>query len=629
MLSAMRTFLGTWIAKALFVVLTISFAIWGIGDVVDAFRRPDTSVATVAGERIEIPEMQEALRRELDQFRRATNNQVEPTPEIRRALAEQALDRLITGRAMTAEITRLGLRVDDTQLRNAVFAIPAFHGADGQFSRPLFENFLRQNGLSEGRFLEMYREDIAQRELAAAVGAGAASPEALTRPLFLHAGERRAATVALAPFDTGPAPALPDESELRRYQDNNPDAFLTPEYRTVSIALLTPDALAADIEVSDADVAAAWEQRRDQFVTGETRQLDAITVQDEAKAQAIAEEWRAGATVAAVEKAATEAGGSLFHIDGDRASIPIPELAEAAFAATPDVVTGPVRSPLGWHVLRVSKVTPGVERTLDEVRDELRAELKRERAGDRMFDIANRMEDQLAGGGTVAETAQALNLPLIEATLDAAGDGRDGKPVAMPLTDEARAALLRIIFETAADELPRTDELAGPAFAATVVSAIIAPAPRPFEEVAGAVAAAWQRDARRRAAEEKAAGLLAAVRSGQPLAVAATAAGLSARTLEPVGREGGPEVPPQLVEPLFRLKPDEATMAETADGFVVAQLTGIIPPDPGADALAFGRVRDQITQEIARDLERQYVAAIRRKADPTINRRLVEQLAEP
>src|SRR5690606_25368054 len=126
--------------------------------------------------------------------------------------------------------------------------------------------------------------------------------------------------------------------------------------------------------------------------------LAAVTVQDQAKAEAIAAKWREGADLAAIETAATEAGGSLFRIEGDRDAVPVPELAEAAFAAAPEVVTGPLRSSLGWHVLRVATVTPGTSRSLDEVRDELRAELKYERGGDRMFDAANKMEDQLAGG---------------------------------------------------------------------------------------------------------------------------------------------------------------------------------------------------------------------------------------
>lgn len=629
MLTAMRGLLGTWAAKILFTVLVFSFALWGIGDVIDAFRRTDTSVATVAGQKIELPEMQEALRREIEQFRRATGNQIEPTPELRAALAEQALDRLITTRAMTAEVARLGLHVSDAQLREAVFAIPAFRGEDGRFSSALFANFLRNNAMTEAQFLQLYRSDLAQRELAAAVGAGAISPETLTLPLFRTASERRSALLTLVPFESVPTPDLPDEAELRRFHENNPDAFSAPQYRTAQVALLTPAALAEGIEVSDADLAAAYEQRQAQYVTGEQRDFAALTVQTREAAETLASQWRANADFAAIEKAATEAGGSAFQLSGDRAAVPLPELADAAFGTAPETVSDPTQSPLGWHVVRVSKVTPGSPRTLDQVREELRAELKNERAGDQMFDVANRLEDHLAGGGTVSEAARALSLPLVEATFDASGDGRDGTPVAFPLTPEGRAALLRIVFETGADLPPRTDELAGPAFAAITVSEIIAPALRPFENVAGAVRAAWTRDARRRAAEEKAAGLLAAVRGGQTLMVAATAAGLEARPIPPVGRDGTPEIPRELVTPLFQLKPDEATMAETAVGFVVAQLTAIIPADPATDALGFGRKRDEIAQTIARDLEQSYLAAIRAKASPEINRTMLDQIVQP
>ena len=42
------------------------------------------------------------------------------------------------------------------------------------------------------------------------------------------------------------------------------------------------------------------------------------------------------------------------------------------FAAAPDTVTGPEKGALGWHIVRVTKVTPGSEQSFDEVKDELR-----------------------------------------------------------------------------------------------------------------------------------------------------------------------------------------------------------------------------------------------------------------
>ena len=64
MLTALRRLASTWVAKALFVLLVLSFAIWGIGDTVRNLGR-DTSLARVNGQPIEMEEAQAALRREL------------------------------------------------------------------------------------------------------------------------------------------------------------------------------------------------------------------------------------------------------------------------------------------------------------------------------------------------------------------------------------------------------------------------------------------------------------------------------------------------------------------------------------------------------------------------------------
>ena len=63
--------------------------------------------------------------------------------------------------------------------------------------------------------------------------------------------------------------------------------------------------------------------------------------------------------------------------DSPAYELPTDELRQAVFAAVPDAVTGPLASPGGWQVLRVTHVTPPRNQTLDDVRDQVRADLVR------------------------------------------------------------------------------------------------------------------------------------------------------------------------------------------------------------------------------------------------------------
>ena len=168
MLVTFRRGLNTWPARLLFMFLVVMFVAWGVGS--DILRlitggMSDDSVATVGSRSIGLPELQDAYRRQLAQVMRTFGGHTEPTPEIRRGVAAQALQRLITQTALTETANAMGLVVPEAALRQTTFQIPAFHGANGQFDKTVFEQVLRNNDLTEPRFLALLRADMLQRQL--------------------------------------------------------------------------------------------------------------------------------------------------------------------------------------------------------------------------------------------------------------------------------------------------------------------------------------------------------------------------------------------------------------------------------------------------------------------------------
>ncbi|WP_137125232.1 peptidylprolyl isomerase [Roseomonas sp. HF4] len=627
MLTALRRMAGTWVAKILFALLVLSFAVWGIEDVVRNLGR-ETAVATVGSEKIELTEAQAAARREMSRIARQLGSRFEADENIRRAVAASALEQLVSDRALRVEARRMGLAAPAGTVRDAVFAIPGLTGSDGAFSRPLLDSLLRQNDLNEAQFLQIIAGDVLRQQLAGAVRAGASAPDAMTAPLLAWAMERRVADVVVVPLAAMPEPEAPTEAQLRRWQENNPARFSAPEYRQAAIALLTTDAVAAEIEVPDSALAEAYEQRRAQYDTPERRAIRQAVLPEEAAARELAATWRGGAEFEAVEAAATAAGGSAANLGLlDRATLPIPAVAEAAFAAAPGSVADPVQSPFGWHVLQVERIEPATTRTLAEVREELRREVARDRAADQAYERANRVEDALAGGSGIAEAAQRFGLQLVTVTLDASGRDPAGETVALPLPDAQREELLRAVFAARQGDAPRMAEM-GDAFVAIEIRNVTPPALRPFETVEAAVREGYLAEARRRAAEERAAGLLAALRAGRSAAEAAQEAGLPLARLGPFGRNPATAapLPPELVAPLFEAAPDGATMAETRDGFAVARLVDIVRFDPASDPLGLGRVRAEVEEAMQEELEQQFAVALRARAGVTVNRNLLEQV---
>lgn len=631
MLSAFRRLAGTWFARALFLLLILSFGIWGIEDIVRNFGRDD-AVARVGDEPVPLADAQNAARREINRLQRQFGDRFEVTDSIRESVARQVLDSLVNERSLRQEAERLGVVATTEAVRGYVFAIPAFQ-ANGQFDRRLFDQFLRGNGVDEPTFLRLVAGELQRQQIAAAVRAGVAAPDALAKPLLAWFNEKRVATVVSLPLSDAPAPPEPAEAQLDRFRENNPAEFSSPEYRTATVARLAAEILVPEVSVSDADVAAAYESQRDRFSAPERRVLEQALMPDQAAAAAIAEAWTAGASFADVAARAREAGGQATELGAlDRAGLPFPELAEPAFGAAAGAVTAPVQSPFGWHVLRVARIEPPGVRPLDEVREELRRELAQTRAADLAYERVNGAEDALAGGAPLAEVAEQFRLPFATVTTNAAGRDRAGAEVSLPVPDYARAETLAAIFSAQAGRAARMAEsAAGAGFVAVELREVAPPALRPLAEVRDAVRAAWEKDQRTRAQEERAAALMAAVKDGTTLAGAAEAAGLRAERFGPFGRDPradapGAGPPEALLPALFAAQPQATTMARVADGFAVAQLLSV-EADPGTDASALAALRGTIEQSMQDELESQYLAALRERARVRINPELLPQVS--
>lgn len=628
MIGLFRRFLNTRAARLFFVVLIVPFVMWGVADVARNFGG-GTSLATVGDRRIEPADFQIAFRQQMAQVTRMLGNK-EPTPAIRQNVAAQTLDNLIGQAALANEVQRMGLAVPDDALKAAIFAMPAFRGPAGTFSKPQFDAVLRQNNLSEGRFLELMRADLAQRQLLDAVAAGTQAPETLVNQVFAFQHETRTLDTVELPLSAAPEPPAPTDDDLHRFYDNDPGRYSAPAYRHVKMVVLSPETVAKTLTVSDADIDAFHEAHRSEFDHPEKRSVEVLVAPDEAGAQKFAAEWAGGADWAAMQKAAATAGASAAALDdAARGDLPGTELADAAFAAEPGVVTGPVKGPFGYQVLKVSKVTPAEDQSPDAVKQAIAQRVAHDRAVDELPARATQLEDVLAAGNGFDQIPNDIGAALVGGTLDKEGNTKDGEPAPIPGTPALRNAILNAAFALAPNAAPTLNEGPDGSYYALQVDDETKPEVKPFDAVQDQVRDDWLHDARRRAQEVVAAKLLADVKSGKSLDDAATVAGLRAERSPALSRGVPPAgMAPQVAQAAFTLAPHGATMVETPDGFVVVQLANTEAPAPSTDPVGVAQLRTALNQSLGQDMDAVYAAALRDRAHPTVNRSMMDSLVQ-
>ena len=635
MITAFRRYLETWYARAFFMIMVFAFIIWGVGDVVRLIGT-STWVAKVGGRTIEAQTLMAEYQRDIAAATRELPPGQEASADLRRRVGETALQRLIGQAALAIELQDLRIFTPDKAVAEVAHDMPAFRGSDGKFSKPVFDTVLRNNGLTEARFLDMLRSDISQRQLLGAVAAGASVPDVLVKPLYEAQYEKRSADMAEFPLAAAPAPAEPDQATLHRWYDNHPDSYASPEYRRIKAIELSPRTLAPEITVTDDDLKAWYDQHRTEFVTTAKRSSEVISVSDEAKAKALAEQWRGGAGWAAMQKAAAEQGaGAITFDDAVPSQFPDPDLAKAVFAAPADTVSGPVHGALGWFVFKVTKATAGQDKTLEEVKDTVRSRVIADKATDLMYDRANKVDNLLANGTSLDEMPADLGLAGVSGTLDSEGNAMDGSKAPIPGAPELKAAIIKAAFQAQKGDPPRltevqTPSLGGSAYFALVVENVIPSAPRPYDEVAQKVKEDWTFDQQRKEQERAAAGMLAAIKSGRSFSDAATIAGVTPHITPLVARDQTAEgMPPELQRVLFELKPGEPTMQETAEAFIVAVPAEIIDPDPKADQAGYDQVRKAVARSVGQDLSSVFAEALRLRANPRVDQKNVDQIIQP
>src|SRR5690606_25821522 len=86
------------------------------------------------------------------------------------------------------------------------------------------------------------------------------APDLLVRKLLEERLEQRRGKVLIVDSATIEVPS-PTEDELSSYLAANAKAYEAPEYRSITLVTLAPEDLVGEIEISDADLRAAYDAR--------------------------------------------------------------------------------------------------------------------------------------------------------------------------------------------------------------------------------------------------------------------------------------------------------------------------------------------------------------------------------
>lgn len=614
--------IGTWIVAAIGLAILAGFALadlsnFGTGNL--GFGMSSGTLARVGDQGVDEREVSDAMQRRLQ-----TARQQQPNADYATIIGDfnPVLEALIEDKALVAFADENNFPLSKRLIDAEIATIPSTKGLNGQFSEQAYQAFLAQQRLSDAQVRQILAGSLLQRLILTPVVTNARVPLGMATPYASMLLEERQGEGALVPADAFKAGLNPTDAQLQQfYSANRSVRYMIPEQRVLRIARIGPDQV-SNISASDQEIAAYYNQHKDDYAPQDTRSLSQVVVQDQATANAIAQRAKGGATLgaaaapagpsAAVSTLKDQSRTAYVGVAGDKA-------AAAVFAAPVGTVVGPVQSQFGWLVVKVDSVKKGTGKTLEQARSEIAAKLNADKRKAAVEDIVDKVQNALDQGSNFEEAVSAAKLQTTNTPLISAA-GVSPADAAFKLAPEL-APVLKTGFEIAPNDPPELVTLPGNAGYAVVSPGQVVPAtPAPLASIRDKVASDWVSEQAMLRARTAAQQIADRATGNVSLADAIKAIGanlpaprpISARRIQMTDQQGN--TPPAL-KILFGTGAGKSRMAPNPQGggYFVVKVDKVTPGNAIAQPGLISQVTSQLNQAAAQDYAQQFLADLKRE----------------
>ena len=584
----------------------------GLGDLGGSGGAPTgTELARVGSRPITTEQANNQFNQSFQQLRQQLPN-VQILEFLNQGGFEGSVDRLIALEALRQFADARDIAVTQQMIDNAIANAEEFSFAriGGNFDNGIFQRALQSAGISVNQVRDEFARQLLQRQVLLPIETGFTMPRGVAEAYAAVPLEQRTGLIGVVPVGAIERRLNPSEAEIARYYQTYRDFFAVPERRVIKYAVIGPEQVSITAP-TDAEIQAVY-NNTPRYQAGRIRTLESIIFGGrtaQADATAFAQRVRGGT---GFQQAAQAAGrGDAYarrenQTEQQFATLVTPEVSAQAFRAGQGAVIGPVRSSLGWHVVRVVSAAGG--RPLEAVRADIVREIERRKRVAAIAALATQIEEQIEDGRSFEEAAAGARLTAVTSPPITA-QGRLGNGAPWPgLTADFRAALPAAFDMEADASEPQVVAVEQNArYALIGIERTEAAAPPPLAEVRDRVRAQLVRRTAVRQSWRIAHAIAARINAGTPVAQAFAQAGLPLPPPQTITARRGQIMAQQAPEPLqlfFRLRPGTAGVAAAPNdaGWMIAVPQQSVRGGAAA-AQAVEAARAQLVQAVPSEAE--------------------------
>jgi len=601
------------IAKIIIGLLIVSLSIWGMDAIVGGFSG-EPEVATVNGEDITEREFLRVVQME---SQRRLSEMETPDPSLLNEdqIRRDVLDSLIQQKVMTLNAQEQGLELSDADIDSLITQMPQFQ-VDGTFNRDRFVSAVRNMGMGVAEFRETMRQQYVVNQIRAGIAQSGIVTDENVAQLLRIQNQTRDFRVTMLSADAVSDQVEVTDADVEAYYEDNQEAFQQPESVDARYIVLSQEALAETIDISDDELREYYEQRSSDLAREERRASHILIEGGEGADETMAtiqERLAAGESFAdlaeeySIDTVSAEQGGDLGFAER---GVYDPAFEEALFDLEEGEVSDPVSTSFGIHLIKLEDVQRTDAPPLEELEGELRRELAQREASERFAEVRSELADRAYAADGLEGPAEELGLEVREKS----GITRSGGEA--PFDHEG---LVRQLFSEDVLNDGFNTELIDVGDNMSVVARVgeyHEAQQQPLEEVEGEIRAALTRQKTREALRERADTIIADLKSDK----SAEELGLGEWQSYEDQSRSNPELGGAVMSEVFSLqRPDDGDevfgSVMSGDSMAIVALDAVHEGDVNRDGGEFRQLRGFLASLEGQREYRAYQQYLREKAE--------------
>ena len=609
MITKLSKFKDSWIIKILLTLTALSFvSLFGITSYIGSAGK-NNPVIEVGNVAITKAELMAEYNHELQMAKNLFGDNLELNEAMKVAILQNIIQKELINAVMQETSDDLGVSISDDYIRSIIFSQAEFADANGNFNREKFKRLLSLSGWSEEQYIQSLKQDIVKQHLVQNMVNGFNIPNFMTPYLEKIANQQKIFKYITIDTDKLTIDRKISQDELEQYYQDFSVQFTEPEKRDASFIVLKLNDMAAQYTPSKDEIQAYYDEHIDQFVTPEKRNILQMVFDNEDTAFAAMQKLNAGQDFYAVAQEManqTKEDTELGWVAKDQL---IADMGDRMFDAKKNEVAGPVKSEMGWHIMKLVGVQAKSEMPRATADKKIISELRKEQAYDIAYEKMAKIEDEIGAGKAFADIAKENNATIYSVKgIDDQGNAKSiskGQEKLLKSTDFVDA-----VFSYNVDEISQVIEEEN-GFVLVNVDKIVDAHPMDINDVKPEIEKMWAENERSAIAQEIVNDVTHDLENGDNISEVATRFKLKLNTTKPLKRNenfanlNGIQMKEMFQEPLNSAKVyalDNITIIAVADKLVNG---GKKLSKDEANALLM-KVSAEISQEVANKLVEAY-----------------------